>query len=59
MGKNERNGGAELPATQEQFDRLLEGYMDRGEKEAVFDLLEKYPEFMRHYAEKLEEEWGL
>ena len=59
MEKTGKRDGSDIPATQKEFDELLEHYMDRGEEEAIFDLLQKFPDFTRQYAGELEKELGL
>ncbi len=45
--------------TQEEFNERVNGFMDRGEEEALLALLEQYPDFMVRYAVELEKELGL
>lgn len=44
---------------QEEFNERVNELMGRGEDEALFALLEKYPDFMVRYAGELEKELGL
>lgn len=59
MEKTEKNGGADIPKNQEEFNEMLDGYMAEGDEEALFYLLEKCPGFTRRYAREVEKECGL
>lgn len=59
MEKEGKTGGKNIPATQEEFNELADAYMDRGEEEALFALLQECPDFMRQYAREIEKELGL
>ena len=45
--------------TQEEFNERVNGFMDRGEEEALLALLEQYPDFMVRYAVELEKDMRL
>lgn len=58
MYKEDDKGFKNPIGSQDEFNERLDRFMDRGEEEALFALLERYPDFMVQYAGELEKEWG-